>query len=97
MEPYFYRAALSIYQFRKLHPEKERKNLLHCLNGAVKDLEKAVELNDGCANLLYIRALVFYVLGRFDQAHNNIEKAIEKADENYAKYFYLRGCIASCA
>jgi len=97
MEPYFYKAVLGIHQFRKTYSKKDTKKLHTCLNNSLKELDKAIELNDNNANLHYIRALVLYELGKFNTALLAIEKAIEKADENYAKYYFLRGCISACS
>ena len=50
-------------------------------------MEKALELNENCSNLLYFTGLVLYCLGRLKDSLKTIEKAIEKAEENYAKYY----------
>jgi tetratricopeptide (TPR) repeat protein len=97
MEPHFYRCVLSIYQYRKLHSLKEKKKFNFCLSSSIKDLDRAIELNDNNANAFYIRALILYILGRFEQANITIEKAIEKADENYPKYYFLRAAISAAS
>jgi len=96
MEPHFYRAVLTINTFYKAHPKPETEEFNNGIDSAIQDFEKCLELNDNCSNLFYVRALVFYALGKFSLAHQNIEKAIEKADENYAKYYHLRGAIFAC-
>jgi len=97
MEPYFYKAALAIQSFFKGRQKTDKDKMQTCLLNSLKDLEKALEINENCSNLYYIRALVLYTLGHLDHAYASIEKAIEKADENYAKYYYLKGAIYGAA
>ena len=97
MEPYLYRSVLNLYSYYKAHPKIDANDLSTALEPVVEDLDKCLELNDNCSNLYYIRALVFYILGRFGLALSSMEKAIEKADENYAKYYHLRGAIFACS
>jgi len=96
MEPHFYRAVITINSFYKSHPKFEDDEVSTGYQSAIADLEKCLQMNDNCSNLYYIRAVVFYALGKFSHSHQSIEKAIEKADENYAKYYYLRGAIFAC-
>ena len=93
MEPYFYKAALHIQAFNKGNQKSDKAKLEDCLDDALKYLEKALELNENCSNLYYVKALIIYALGELEIAHSYIEKAIEKADENYAKYYFLKGAI----
>ena len=93
LEPYFYKACLQINMFRKMHPQSDSKKLNKTLNSAYKDMEKALKLNESCSNLLYFMALVLYCIGKLKDSLKTIEKAIEKAEENYAKYYYLRGLV----
>ena len=97
MEPYFYKACLSIQAFCKTRQKSDKTKLANCLSTALKDIEKALEINENCSNLYYIKALILYTLGYLDLAFASIEKAIEKADENYAKYYFLKGCIYGAA
>jgi tetratricopeptide (TPR) repeat protein len=53
-------------------------------------LDKAYDINDGNSNLLYYRGLVYLYLGKFDEALQDIIKAISKSEENVAKYFFFR-------
>ena len=96
MEPHFYKVVLVIFSFHKAHPKTDPDELAQHLEPTIDTLEHCLKVNDNCSNLYYIRSLIFYVLGKFSLAHQNIEKAIEKADENYAKYYHLRGAIYAC-
>ena len=93
MEPYFYKACLQILMFRKIHKKSDHKKLNQALSSAYKEMEKAIECNDSCSNLLYYTALVLYSIGKLKDSLKIIEKAIEKAEENYAKYYHLRGLV----
>ena len=52
-------------------------------------METAIELNESYSNLLYFMALVLYCLGRLNDSLKTIEKAMEKAEKNYAKYLKI--------
>ena len=41
--------------------------------------------------MLYYRGLVYLYLGKFEEALQDIIKAISKSEENVAKYFFFRG------
>lgn len=59
-------------------------------------MDKAVSICDSNANLYYNRAIVRCYLGYFDKALPDIDKAIEKSEDNVPKYFYLRGHSFAC-
>ena len=53
--------------------------------------------NNTIANIYYHRAVVHAYLGIWNEAINDIDRAIEKSEDNIPKYFYLRGlCFACC-
>ena len=95
MEPYFYKACLLVYVFCKNYPKTDVQKLNFVVSNATKELSRALALNDSCSNLYYIRALLYYCVENPTDALPEIEKAIDKADENYPKYFLLRGLIYS--
>lgn len=47
-------------------------------------------MNDANSNMLYYRSLIYLHLGKFDEALQDIIKAISKSEENVAKYFFFR-------
>ena len=40
--------------------------------------------------MLYFRSLVYLYLGKYEEALQDIVKAISKSEENVAKYFFFR-------
>ena len=82
-----------VYVFCKNYSKTDVQKLNFVVSNAIKELSRAVALNDSCSNLYYVRALLLYCIENPADAHAEIEKAIDKADENYPKYFYLRGLI----
>jgi len=46
--------------------------------------------------LYYVRSIIKAGLEEFESAVNDIDKAIEKSEDNIPKYFYLRGLIYAC-
>lgn len=44
-------------------------------------------------NSHYLCSAIMYGLGRFSEALEAIEKAIDKSDDHVIKHFYLRGLI----
>lgn len=53
-------------------------------------------MNDQNSNLYYIRSIVKTFLMNLAEALTDIDKAIEKSEDNVAKYFYFRGIIYGC-
>ncbi len=62
---------------------------------ALKNLERGAELNANNANLCYHLGLLKLALGNAADCVADLDKAIEKSDENVAKYFYTRGLAYS--
>lgn len=46
--------------------------------------------------MYYHRAVVNLYVNDFDKAVADIDKAIEKSEDNIPRYFYLRGLIFAC-
>lgn len=61
----------------------------------LKELDKAYDVNDSNSNMLYFRGLVYLYLGKYDEALQDIVKAISKSEENVAKYFFFRAITHS--
>lgn len=97
MEPYFYKACLTVQSFRKSHQKLDKSRLTSVLGTTLKYLETALQINENCSNLYYIKSLVLYAMDELDLSYANIEKAIDKADDNYAKYYFLKGAIYGAA
>ena len=62
----------------------------------VKELDLALEKIDTNANLFYYRAIIRCYLGYYNEGISDIDKAIEKSEDNIPKYFYLRGHTFGC-
>lgn len=92
MEPYFYKATTLIRFYTYLIPKDDQEKKHKFLSDALKYLDKAAELNEQ-SNLLFYRGIVLYAMNKFDLALVDLEKAIEKSEDNVAKHFYVRGCI----
>lgn len=57
---------------------------------ALKELDNAYDTNDSNSNMLYYRSLIYLHLGKYEEALQDIIKAISKSEENVAKYFFFR-------
>ncbi|CAK93981.1 unnamed protein product (macronuclear) [Paramecium tetraurelia] len=95
MEPYFYRAVAIVKFYCQLIPKDDEVKKNKFLNDAIKLLNLAVKLNEN-SNLLYCRGIILFSLNRLDDSLSDLNKAIDKSDENVAKYFYVRGLIQAC-
>lgn len=60
-------------------------------------LDKAFGCNPNIAPLLYLRALLRFSMKNLSEAVIEIDQAIEKSEDNVAKYYYLRGLIYAAA
>jgi tetratricopeptide (TPR) repeat protein len=64
-------------------------------------LDKAVNFlpqlsNNHISNVYYHRAVINLYVNDFDKAVADVDKAIEKSEDNIPRYFYLRGLIFAC-
>lgn len=50
-------------------------------------------MNPNDCNVYFYRALVLLFLKRFEESTEDIEKAIDKSDDNFANYYFLRGLV----
>ncbi|EAS02746.2 tetratricopeptide repeat protein (macronuclear) [Tetrahymena thermophila SB210] len=90
MEPALYRGISLINMAFKLHTDNlELQN--QCILNSLQEMDRAVEISDTNANLFYFRAIVRCYLGYYQEGIADIDKAIEKSEDNVPKYFYLRG------
>ena len=55
-------------------------------------IERGLRAGDN-AGLYYFRALVYLFLGMNAEALEDIDRAIEKSEDNVAKYFHARGVV----
>ncbi|CAD8053664.1 unnamed protein product [Paramecium sonneborni] len=88
MEPTFYLGVTYINQSFKKKSD-QYKDIIKGL----ELLDKANSQNDQNANLYYIRSIVKCFLGQVNEALQDIESAIQKSEDNVAKYFYFRGIV----
>ena len=68
---------------------------------AKSNLTKAVNFlpqlsNNHVSSIYYHRAVLLLYLNEFEASVTDIDKAIEKSEDNIPKYFYLRGLIFGC-
>lgn len=61
----------------------------------MKNLEKGLELNPNNANLSYHIGLVKFGLHKLPECIEDFDRAMEKSEDNVAKYFYTRGLVYS--
>lgn len=52
--------------------------------------------NNTISNVYYHRSVVYSYMNIWNEAINDIDKAIEKSEDNIPKYFYLRGLAFAC-
>ena len=63
---------------------------------ALKEMETASQLNPNSSNLLFHRTILHLYFEDWALAHEDINRCIEKAEENLPKYFYMRGVCHCC-
>jgi tetratricopeptide (TPR) repeat protein len=63
---------------------------------ALSEMELGYKINPNSSNLLYHRTIIHLYFEDWEEASHDINKCIEKAEENLPKYFYLRGVCYSC-
>jgi Tfp pilus assembly protein PilF len=66
---------------------------MQCILNALASLDQAEALNQQSATLYFVRGILNFFLGRTAQASADLEKAIDKSEDNIAEYFYVRGLI----
>jgi tetratricopeptide (TPR) repeat protein len=59
----------------------------------LKYLNKGVSLNEQNSNLLFYRGFVLYYMGQLDESLGDMDRAIEKSEDNIPKHFYARGLV----
>ncbi len=64
--------------------------LATCINN-LKELN-----NNYAASAFYVKAALSVFLGEWDNAINEIDESIERAEDNDARSFYLRALILAC-
>lgn len=97
MEPFFYKALTLIRFTHKLIDKSDSAKRIQYYKNAMKNLDKALECNQSNANLFYYRGLLQFALNDKFSCVQELEKAIEKSEDNIPKYFYLRGLAYSCS
>ncbi|KAM3146723.1 hypothetical protein pb186bvf_001253 [Paramecium bursaria] len=95
MEPLFYKATTIIRLYNYLIPKDDLEKRNKLLSDACRYMEKAAELNEQ-SNLLFYRGIVLFALQKYDDSLMDMDKAIEKSEDNIARHFYVRGILQAC-
>jgi tetratricopeptide (TPR) repeat protein len=96
MEPFFYKGMTLIRFNHKLIDKSDTKKRAKYYQNALKNFEKALNLNGNNANLLYHYAILKFAMGYQQDCIQDLDKAIEKSEDNIPKYFFLRGLAYAC-
>jgi tetratricopeptide (TPR) repeat protein len=72
-------------------------NGIYILYEGLKLIDQAQQLNEQNANVFYIRAIIKAFLSNYGDAVTDVDKAIEKSEDNVPKYFYFRGLVYGCS
>lgn len=64
---------------------------------AMDEMNSGNLINDANSNLLYHRAILCYYFRDFKRGLEDINRCIEKAEDNIPKYFFLRGLGYACS
>ena len=96
MEPFFYKAMTLVKFINKLIAKTDTVKRKQNLENALRYLDKGAALNGNSANLFYHRGLLKFALAKPQDSIQDFEKAIEKSEDNVAKYFYVRGLAYAC-
>ena len=88
IEPMIYSAAIyfQLAQAKKTADFAEKSKEL---------LDTALRLRDSDSDLFFFRGILFYYIGKTVEAVHDIEKAIDKAEDNIIDHFIARG-LCSC-
>lgn len=97
MEPYFYQVMVEVRSHLKaiLSAECGAKRS-EVLSESLKKLEAGEKLNKNCAALYYHKGVVNFALGNTNDCINDLEKAIDKSEDNIPQYFYVKGLAYGC-
>jgi tetratricopeptide (TPR) repeat protein len=88
-EPYIYNAAMVLQQSYETKDEKKMEK-------AEKLLTKSMKIREIDSEMLFFRSTVRYLLNKTSLAAEDIKLCIEKAEDNIAEHYILRGlCSAS--
>lgn len=83
MDPFFYKAVIIIQR------DYEQPKIQDCW----KQLELAFAAKGKSANLYYVRGMIKAYMRRYTGAINDLDKAIDKSEDNVVDHFYLRGIL----
>ena len=56
-------------------------------------MRKGVELNDTNAHVYYLKSILMFCLKEYEESLADLEKAIDKSEDNVAGHFYVRGLL----
>ncbi|EGR32790.1 hypothetical protein IMG5_070720, partial [Ichthyophthirius multifiliis] len=103
MEPFFYKGMVFVKFGNKLINKNSHQKKLQYVQNAIKNFDKAIILNDQNANIYYYRAILNFFLiennivndkiNIYKQINDDLDKAIEKSQENISNHFYVRGLL----
>ncbi|CAD8125026.1 unnamed protein product [Paramecium sonneborni] len=86
IDPNMYKAILLIKEGFKQENSDYINNSLQCLI-------RAQQYNQNNSQLMYLKSLTYMLMDNIEDAYKEIITAIEKADENLADHYYLKGLI----
>jgi tetratricopeptide (TPR) repeat protein len=77
-EPFIYRAMTFAEKTRNMGSKDDLQTLEEVFI-ALKELDKAYDINDSNSNMLFLRSLIYMHLGKTDDGLQDIVKAISKS------------------
>ncbi|CAK79215.1 unnamed protein product (macronuclear) [Paramecium tetraurelia] len=86
IDPNMYKAILLIKEGLKQENSDYVNNSLQCLI-------RAQQYNQNNSQLMYLKSLAYMLMDNIEDAYKEILTTIEKADENLADHYYLKGLI----
>ncbi|CAD8207760.1 unnamed protein product [Paramecium octaurelia] len=86
IDPNMYKAILLIKEGLKQKNSDYINNSLQCLT-------RAQQYNQNNSQLMYLKSLTYMLMDNVEDAYKEILKTIEKADENLADHYFLKGLI----
>jgi len=93
-EPYLYLALAEVQEYIVSEDAEAIDRVRVNLDKAVNFLPQLS--NNHISNVYYHRAVINLYINDFDKAVADVDKAIEKSEDNIPRYFYLRGLIFAC-
>lgn len=93
-EPHLFLAFERVQNSLEKDPSKRSENtefIIESISNAISHLPQLS--NNHISTFYYYRAVIYLYKDDFNKAVADVDKAIEKSEDNIPKYFYLRGLI----